>query len=247
MSIEERNIRTVRYRRWDIFIAKFAVELQGAPSLTPGRFLFRGQGDANYHLQSSFDRAFRSLPLPVRLRKYESIRGKFLELYQRRFKEDVSEQTVLSKAQHYGLPTRLLDWSSNPFVAAYFAYNKAAIQNQTSGRVAIWAIDRKNPLVYGDLGLTVFEAESNDRSEAQRGFFSHLTGPFETLEDYAGKSVEQEDPLLTRFTLPVSEATTAFSYLSAVGFNAYSLFPDVQGLTFAALEEEWIENTHRES
>lgn len=236
----ERNIRTVQYRNWLSFISKFTLELQGTLSLTPKRFLFRGQGDSNYRLRSSFDRTFGSEPLPERLRKYDRIRQKFVELYNRRYKDNASEKEILSTGQHFGLPTRLLDWSSNPFVAAYFAFNNAALQNQQGGRVAVWAIDTTNPLVHGDLGLTVFQAEKNVRAEAQGGYFSHLTGPFDDLEEYAELSALQTEPLLFRFLLPVSEARVAFSYLDAVGFNAYSLFPDIQGLTFAALEEEWL-------
>jgi hypothetical protein len=204
--------------------------------------LFRGQGDVNYKLRSSFDRKFEQLPITQRVRKYESLLARFEDLYHLRFGKHVDRSVILSAAQHYGLPTRLLDWSSNPFVAAYFAFSSAALTNQTKGRVVIWAINKENPLVHSQMGLNIFLAsnEGNKRAEAQKGYFSHLTGLFDNLEDYASAAEEQEEPLLFRFIIPVAEAATASSFLSTAGFNSYSLFPDIQGLTTAALEADWL-------
>lgn len=57
--------------------------------------------------------------------------------------------SFVALAQHYGIPTRLLDWSRNPFKAALFAAKDAAVANErpvekgmpTDGRdLAVWAI-----------------------------------------------------------------------------------------------------------
>ena len=47
----------------------------------------------------------------------------------------------LSLAQHYGLPTRLLDWTQSPLVGAYFAAEQHAEDDNAPG--AIWALNPK--------------------------------------------------------------------------------------------------------
>jgi hypothetical protein len=74
-----------------------------------------------------------------------ALRERFREAYHRipgasRFPEEEDEYEAL--AQHYSLPTRLLDWSRSPYIAAFFAFDGCKTSVFPPGHdVAIWALD----------------------------------------------------------------------------------------------------------
>ncbi len=50
--------------------------------------------------------------------------------------------SLMALAQHYGMPTRLLDWTRSSFAGAYFAARKPAkYAGGRDGRLAVWALD----------------------------------------------------------------------------------------------------------
>lgn len=80
------------------------------------RYAFRGLSDAEYRLETTL----------IRLRgPYSELEGHLLRNFRKYAHRNVVERDSvwhwLSVAQHYGLPTRLLDWTNSPLIAAHFA------------------------------------------------------------------------------------------------------------------------------
>jgi hypothetical protein len=106
-------------------------------------WVFRGQTKP-WPLKTSFERACERFGIPQEQR-YE-LESKMLREFKRRlhlFMNHVPDHTLtdewLAIMQHYGAPTRLLDFTYSPYVAAYFAFENA----ENNDNVTIWAIDAK--------------------------------------------------------------------------------------------------------
>lgn len=80
------------------------------------RFAYRGLSDASYPLHTTLTRLGGNYGA---LEKH--LLRNFRKYAHRRVVERDSVWHWLSVAQHYGLPTRLLDWTYSPFAALHFA------------------------------------------------------------------------------------------------------------------------------
>jgi hypothetical protein len=114
-----------------------------APALVPvqheeGRhrrssFLFRGMADASWRLLTSLER------LKTRAAQVEGPALRALGKYAPAgaFSRG-SEWERLAVAQHNGLPTRVLDWTASPLIAAHFA---TADERYSDADGAVWCVD----------------------------------------------------------------------------------------------------------
>lgn len=97
------------------------------------RYAFRGLSDMNYRLETTLIRLGGN---------YAPLERHLLRNFKKYARRSVVEQDSiwhwLSVAQHYGLPTRLLDWTYSPYVALHFATANITHFDQNG---AIWAVN----------------------------------------------------------------------------------------------------------
>ena len=143
----------------------------------------------------------------------------------------------LGLAQHHGMETRLLDWTENPLVALYFAFENRNFGDQHDN--VIWLLRvPKNQIVISSTASHPFAVERtkvfrptivSPRMPAQSGWF--------TIHPYLNKkhkfisldtNLAYQDSL-GKLRIPLSSAAV-IKFLSRVGINALSLFPDLDGL-----------------
>jgi hypothetical protein len=104
----------------------------------------------------------------------------------------ISKQHMFALAQHYGIPTRLLDWTRKPMVAAYFAVEQVAKVRakrdpdpKISGEepCAVWALDQgfvramaktvtRDPTIDPAIFVVTAPYATNPNLAAQGGLFT---------------------------------------------------------------------------
>lgn len=83
---------------------------------------------------------------------------------------------IAALAQHYGLPTRLLDWSKDIFIALYFAAIEAMKRDLKDDYMVLWALNISFiNVAIPPLKIINPEYSGNPNLCAQQGVFTGLT------------------------------------------------------------------------
>jgi hypothetical protein len=195
-------------------------------------------------------------PVP---RYFKELIGQYIEQDSWRDWPEQELLPLLGLAQHYGVPTRLLDWSEHPFKAAYFCLSKDVLSGKAvgSGRMAVWALRGLQLYTFpilsriaGETPVTIVTVPhaDNPNLHAQQGVFTlHRT---QVSKDGAPSRASLDDILagfprsqlrLSQFTLPHAEARNLHTILTNLGVCAAHLYPGYAGCARMLHEKEWID------
>jgi hypothetical protein len=198
--------------------------------LTSSEWIFRGVSAPEHYPTPSIGR--------------ESVYGPYKRAQEERLFKEFKHRAVallrapefddwhwLAYAQHLGVPTRLLDWTSSPLVAAFFA-----LQGDATTDRAIYCV-RYSRFIHEleDKGDSPFECNIEgrftpplifERIRAQRGLFT--VHPQPTKIFYS--------PGMRVLVIPHAQVETFRRALFKYGIDYWSIYPDAEGL---GLQMRW--------
>ncbi len=231
---------------------------------------FRGQKDAAWRLESSLT---RYLSKYVPNGRWSQQEDRAIRVFKRKahyFLNDTSaledDFRCLALMQHHGAPTRLLDFTKSPYVAAFFALesatkeaavfavntpalwhkatppgapelNREAIDPRQGSNLKKFYLSNRYPVVWPG------EPWSMDRRiVAQSGTFMLPGKVTETLEDLL-ETYEYSEPLVAKIVLNPAIRADAMEALYRMNITSATLFPDLDGLARSIgyeLEVRWV-------
>lgn len=224
----EAGVKTVNLFSWKYFHDY----LKSQNLLEKRTYIYRGQSDSSWSVRPSVN---RSLPKSVKGNLYldridehlenfkYSIRGKVPGL------KDIlnDEDELWALGQHHGLKTPFLDFSTSPFVAAYFAFadTECDSDHRTVWMLAATAIDN-----YIDDQLEMYRPLSDitPRLISQDGLFVKFNDN-KDLESIIKSTKEKSLIFLYKINIPNKDRKPFLRSLNRMNINHKTLFPDLHG------------------
>ena len=210
-----------------------------------GHYVFRGVCDSiNHKLIPSIGRINTEMLCGLTIKEYET---ETLKRFKLRANAETSPQPKndwewLALAQHHGLPTRLLDWTTSPLIALYFATkpetnNYGSLKPLCENGGAVYAmhtcryIDTELcapfPFDYEKHGI-FYPPHVTKRISGQFGLFS--TQPDPSKEFQVGFPNDEGNSIY-KIEFNSSVASEIQKSLYVLGVRHESIFPDLDGFT----------------
>lgn len=208
-------------------------------------YVFRGQRDSKWKLESTLTRLIRDMKATAAPASIEEHQIRMFRKAIRGLRganpAPLSLDEIFCLGQHYGLATPLLDWTESPYIAAFFAFADAA--RPSSGERAIWMLHRaeleRKKEKSEQLRFLDPLQDDNSRIVAQRGLFTKTPTGI-AIEDVLAANGCLE--CLTKLVVDDTERLDALNELSLMNIGANSLFPDLQGASMYC--NMWLESFH---
>lgn len=235
------------------------------PTGVAGAIWFRGQSDAKWPLVPGIGRKHDDFGEKNVIKKRDLLKLEYEFLHRfRRYahalkQEQLTPWEAITMAQHHGLPTRLIDWTSSPLVALYFTcLNHVSDKEREDGAVYFFRLRKKrndlniyekrprqvheaNPLKVKGIKI-VYSMMSTARIAEQSGGFT-IQDPCFTLDEQAGKRFDKKNldiSDLHKWIVPGEKKAEIMSQLERVGINPRTLFPDLDGIVAGILHTEFF-------